>query len=89
MQTSDRFMAIIKLVLALAIFLVWGPYLLYVWWLPAAVPSWTRLPGFRRVLMLDIHYEPTIFTLLFGLGFSGLALYGLFAMLTGKARFSR
>jgi hypothetical protein len=77
----------LKFLLSLALLLVWGPYLLYIWIFQAPVPAWSLQPGFRRALMLGGDYEPTIFTLLFGLAFSGFALFGLVGLLTGRGRF--
>ncbi|NIJ19460.1 hypothetical protein FHS95_001129 [Sphingomonas naasensis] len=80
-------MAIIKFCASIALMVLWGPYLLYVWAVPAAVPEWAYGPGLRRVFMLSSNFEPTVFTLLFGLGFTGIALLGVGAVLSGKAQF--
>lgn len=74
----------IKVLLSLAVLWVWGPYLLYVWVVPASVPGWVHGPGMRKALMLDRNFEPTIFTLLFGITFTGIAIVGLWKLTQGK-----
>ncbi len=76
-------MAWLKPLLSLLILAAWGPYLLYVWIKPSEVPGWAMAPGFRRALMLDRYFEPTVFTLLFGTGFSIIAIAGGYRLLTG------
>ncbi|WP_296720201.1 hypothetical protein [Erythrobacter sp.] len=66
------------------LFSVWGPYLLYVWMVPGAVPQWAFAPGMRRAFMLSREYEPTIFTLLFGIGFTALVFVGVYRLATGR-----
>ncbi|MEO1729883.1 MAG: hypothetical protein AAFR64_04015 [Pseudomonadota bacterium] len=63
---------------------VWGPYLLYVWLVPGAVPEWVYSYGLRRVFMLSRDYEPTFFTLMFGIMFTSIVFVGAFRIATGK-----
>jgi hypothetical protein len=79
----------IKFILAVAIFAIWGPYLLYVWMYPSEVPVWVHFPGLRRALMLNRFYEPTFFTLLFGIGFTFMPIYGVSKALRGEAPFQQ
>ncbi|MDJ0977142.1 MAG: hypothetical protein QNI87_01250 [Erythrobacter sp.] len=73
-----------KFLLAFALLAVWGPYLLYVWWVPGSVPEWAYAPGMRRALMLSRDFEPTFFTLLFGIMFTALIPIGVYRAATGK-----
>ncbi|MEM1195215.1 MAG: hypothetical protein AAGH57_03845 [Pseudomonadota bacterium] len=81
--------SIVKAVLGLVLFAIWGPYLLYVWAVPDAVPEWVMRPGMRKVMMLSRDFEPTFFTLMFGVTFTGLAVYGAIATATGNAYFQK
>ncbi|WP_146107683.1 hypothetical protein [Porphyrobacter sp. HT-58-2] len=74
----------IKAVLGIILFAVWGPYLLYVWMMPGAVPGWVTAPGMRRALMLSREFEPTVFTLGFGLTFTALVFVGIYRLATGQ-----
>ncbi len=73
-----------KALLGMIVLGIWGPYLLYVWTMPDAVPSWAHAPGMRKALMLGRDFEPTFFTLMFGIGFTGLLPYGIYRIATGK-----
>ena len=73
-----------KAVLGIILFSAWGPYLLYVWMVPSAVPGWVTELGMRRALMLSRDFEPTIFTLGFGIMFTGLVFAGIFRLATGR-----
>lgn len=74
----------LKAVLGMILFSVWGPYLLYVWMMPSAVPGWVTEPGMRRALLLSRDFEPTIFTLGFGIMFIGIVFLGVFRLATGR-----
>ncbi|MEM9312027.1 MAG: hypothetical protein AAGA34_11340 [Pseudomonadota bacterium] len=80
---------IAQAILGIVLFGVWGPYLLYVWAVPGAVPEWAMAPGFRRALMLSRDFEPTLITLMFGVIFTGIFLYGALATATGNAHFQK
>lgn len=77
-------MQVVKAILGITLFGVWGPYLLYLWNDPSQVPHWATEFGGRKALMLDRYFEPTFFTLMFGVMFTGIALFGLIAVLAGK-----
>lgn len=68
----------------LAALALWGGYLLYICVEPAMVPAWAHAPGFRRALLLDIAFRPTLFTLVFGLGFSLIAVAGCIRFATRR-----
>lgn len=72
--------------LSLVLLLAWGSSLIHAYVVPAATPQWAQALGFRRVFLLNGHYEPTIFTLLFGLCFVSLAAVGMIALSTGRLR---
>ena len=74
----------LKFFSGMAIFGIWGPYLVLVWLGKVAVPHWAMGPGTRRALMLSRDYDTTFFTLLFGLMFTGILLFGLVSALRGK-----
>jgi hypothetical protein len=76
---------VIQFAILAAMFVIWGAYLIYVWTYPSQVPVWVYETGFRKAFMLNRSFEPTIFTLFFGLGFTGMVLYKLFALMTGRA----
>lgn len=65
---------------SLVLLLVWGLSLIHVYVVPAATPRWALMTGFRRAFLLTQDYQPTIFTLLFGLFFVGVALFGFVAL---------
>lgn len=73
-----------KAILGMIVLAVWGPFLLCVWIEPTAVPELFQSPGARRALMLSRDYEPTPFTLVFGIGFTALLPIGVFRLVTGK-----
>ena len=77
-----------KFFAAAAVFTVWGPYLLYVW-ASETVPAWAVNSVFRKVLMLSRDYEPTVFTLIFGIMFTGFVIYGIISFATGNAYFQK
>ena len=76
-------MGLIKIFAATCLMLAWGSSLLHSWFVGSA-PSWAQTVGLRKVFMLDRTFEPTFFTLLFGLFFTTIALLGLFSLITGK-----
>ena len=79
-----------KAITGMAVFGLWGPWLLYVWLVPDQAPGWAQTPIFRKVFMLDRHtFEPTFFTLLFGLTFTGIVVFGVIRGLQGKAHFQQ
>ena len=78
----------LKFFAGLVVLAIYGPYLLYVW-AADATPAWAYHSSLRRVLMLSRDYEPTFFTLMFGVMFTGLVVYGVLAFATGKAHFQK
>lgn len=78
----------VKFFAALVVFAIWGPYLLYVW-ITENVPSWAIGSVLRKTLMLSREFEPTIFTLIFGVMFTGFVAYGLFGYATGNAYYQK
>ena len=74
----------VKAALGVILFSLWGPYLLYVWMVPSAVPGWVSIPGARRALMLSRDLEPTFFTLMFAVMFTAIAIGGAFRLATGR-----
>lgn len=77
---------VVKFILGMAVFGVWGPYLIYAWMVPSEVPQWVQTGMLRKAFMLDRYFEPTFFTLMFGIMFTGIALFGLVAVLSGKRK---
>ncbi len=67
-------------VLACALLLGWGAWLVRVYLEPGATPGWALRTGTRRAFLLTRQFEPTVFTLLFGVAFLGLGVCGLAAL---------
>lgn len=74
----------VKAALGICVLAIWGPYLLYIWMLPAEVPGWAMSRATRKALMLSRDFEPTVFTLMFAVMFTGIALLGAYKLVTGR-----
>ncbi|MEL7189391.1 MAG: hypothetical protein AAGK17_07550, partial [Pseudomonadota bacterium] len=70
----------LKVILGIPILGGWGLYLLYAWAVPSAVPEWAMSRATRKAFMLSREFEPTFFTLMFGVMFTGITLFGIFRL---------